>query len=119
MTVQIQPLIEALMTFDALAARQWVADAQRLPIQWSQIALPKGLSAERMAVTAGVVELLAQRAGQPSPGWTADVPKSPQPIYLVRAAESMPRLRRLCEEQGPEPLRKRQVMAPPEFLTLA
>jgi len=37
----------------------------------------------------------------------------------VRAALTMPRLRRLCEVEGPEPLRRRAVMAPPDFLTIA
>jgi hypothetical protein len=40
-------------------------------------------------------------------------------VFLVRAAESMPRLRRLCEEQSPEPLRRRRLLAPPDFLTAA
>jgi hypothetical protein len=31
----------------------------------------------------------------------------------------MPRLRRLCESEGPEPLRRRGLFAPPEFLTHA
>ena len=117
--MQIRALIEALMSFDILRARQWVADAMRAPISWSEVARPEGMDAERLAVAAGVVELLAERSGQPSPDWTVDVGESPRRIYLVRAAESTPRLRLLCEEEGPEPLRKRQIMAPPEFLSLA
>ncbi|MEE8583936.1 MAG: hypothetical protein V3T83_03695 [Acidobacteriota bacterium] len=42
-----------------------------------------------------------------------------EPVYLVRAALSMPRLRRLCRQEGPEPLRWRGILAPPEFLTMA
>ena len=117
--MQIRTLIEALMSFDVLRARQWVADAMRLPISWSGIARPADMDAEELAVAAGVVELLAARSGQPSPSWTVDVGESPRRIYLVRAAESMPRLRQLCEEEGPEPLRRRKIMAPPEFLTVA
>jgi hypothetical protein len=37
----------------------------------------------------------------------------------VAAAETLPRLRRLCEEEGPEPLRRRGLLAPPDFLTAA
>ena len=117
--MQIRALVEALMTFDVLCARQWVADAQRLPIGWSDVPRPAGMDAEQMAVAAGVVELLAERSGQAPPGWTREVGESPKRIYLVRAAESMPRLRQLCEQEGPEPLRRRQVMAPPEFLSVA
>ena len=117
--MQIQTLIEALMSFDVLKARQWVADAMRMPIRWSEVARPPGLDAERLAVAAGVVELLAERFGQQSPSWTVEVGESPRRIYLVRAAQSMPRLRQLCEREGPEPLRRRRIMAPPEFLTVA
>jgi hypothetical protein len=117
--MQIQTLIEALMSFDVLKARQWVADAMRTPISWSEVARPAGLDAEQLAVAAGVVELLAERFGQQSPSWTVEVGESPKRIYLVRSAQSMPRLRQLCEEEGPEPLRRRQIMAPPEFLTVA
>lgn len=117
--MQIRELIEALMDYDALAARQWVADAMHVPIEWSEIDRPSGLGAEQLAVAAGVVELLAERSRQRSPSWTAEVAASPRRIYLVRAAESMPRLRQLCEEEGPEPLRRRQIMAPPGFLTVA
>lgn len=117
--MQIRTLIEALLSFDVLRARQWIADAMRLPISWSEIARPADMDAEQLAVAAGVVELLAERSGQPSPSWTLEAGESPRPIYLVRAAQSMPRLRQLCEREGPEPLRRRRIMAPPEFLTVA
>lgn len=117
--MQVRALIEALMSFDALRARQWVADAMRMPIIWPEVARPTDMDAEQMAIAAGVVELLAARSGQQSPSWTVEVGESPRRIYLVRATESMPRLRKLCEEEGPEPLRRRQIMAPPEFLTVA
>ncbi len=117
--MQIQTLIEALMSFDVLRARQWVADAMRMPISWSEVARPAGMDAEHLAVAAGVVELMAERSGQQSPSWTVEVGESPRRIYLVRAAESMPRLRQLCEEEGPVPLRRRHIMAPPEFLSVA
>jgi hypothetical protein len=117
--MELHELIKALMNFDTLAARQWVADAMRKPLQWSEVPCPEGLTAEELAVAAGVVEMLAPRMGQRPPGWTQEVAQSPTRIYLVRAAESMPRLRRLCEQEGPEPLRRRHILAPPEFLTAA
>lgn len=117
--MDLRDLIAALMVYDALAARQWVADAIRLPLRWSQVPPPQGLGAQELAVAAGVVELLAQRMNQSPPHWTKDVAQSPTPLYLVRAAKFMPRLRTLCEQEGPEPLRKRHILAPPEFLTVA
>jgi len=35
-----------------------------------------------------------------------------------RAAKAMPRLRRLFEQDGPEPLRRRGILAPPALLTM-
>ena len=44
---------------------------------------------------------------------------APTALYLVKAARTMPRLRQLCEQEGPEPLRRRGILAPPELLTVA
>ena len=117
--MDLRDLVQALLRRDALTARQWVADAGRESMVWSDVPRPVGWTALELAVAAGVVELLASRADQIPPQWTATVGEAPAPVYLVRAAETMPRLRRLCETEGPEPLRWRHVFAPPEFLTIA
>jgi len=118
--VDIADLSRALATFDALAARQFVADAGREGIEWSRVAAPSIEDPrEEMAIAASVVELLAERAGERAPDWTRTVPPAPQPIFLVRAAASMPRTRRMCEEESPEPLRRRRIFALPDFLTIA
>ena len=117
--MQLDDLVHALVSYDAIGARQWVADAARAATVWEHIPEPRGLDATAMAVAAGVVELLAGRSGQRPPSWTAGVPAAPQPLFLVRAASTMPRLRRICEESAPEPLRKRKILAPPEFLMVA
>jgi len=117
--VELRELVVALVSRDALAARQWVADALRARFDWSSAEEPPGLDPLERAVAAGVVELLASRDGRPAPGWTASVPPSPRRYFLVKAAESMPRLRRACEEEGPLGLRRRGILAPPDFLTAA
>jgi hypothetical protein len=117
--MEVRDLVRALLEFDAIGARQWVADALRSRIQWHEIAVPTDLNATELAVAAGVVELLAERAGQAAPSWTQEVPPLAHGLFLVKAASSMPRLRILCEQQGPEALRKRRLYAPPDFLTLA
>ena len=117
--MELRDLVLALMKSDALSARQWVADATRAKLQWSEVAKPLGLDPVEMAVAAGIVELLAQRAGENSPAWTGQVPAAPHPVILVQSAKSMPRLLRLCEQEGPEPLRRRGILAPPDFLTAA
>jgi hypothetical protein len=117
--VNVADLARALADFDGLTARQWVADAIREGIEWSRLEAPSIEDHQEMAIAASVVELLAERAGERPPDWTRSVPAAPQPIFLVRAAESMPRTRRMCEEEGPEPLRRRRIFAPPDFLTVA
>lgn len=117
--MDILDLVKALLSYDALTARQWLADAERSGFAWSRVPPPSGLDATASALAAGVTELLASRAGQAPPAWTARVPAAPERIFLVRAAATMPRLRDLCEREGPEPLRRRGLLAPPEFLTLA
>jgi hypothetical protein len=118
-TVELLDLVDALVAREALTARQWIADASRSGWDWSRVEQPRGLDPERLAVAAAVVELMAERHGRPAPGWTSAVPALPAPVFLVHAAERFPRLRRLCEEEGPEPLRRRRIMAPPDFLTAA
>ncbi len=86
---------------------------------WTTVAQPSELDPIGLVVAAGIVELMAERSEQPPPPWTANVPAAPEPLFLVKAALSMPRLRRLCEEEGPEPLRRRGLLAPPGFLTAA
>ena len=69
-----------------------------------------------LGTSAALLELLAERRGEPAPAWTRDVGPVPQPVLLVEAATRMKRLRLLCETEAPAPLRKRGLYAPPDFL---
>ena len=117
--MELRELVRALLEYDTISARQWVADFARAGAKWCEIPNPEGFSREELAVAAGIVEMLATRCGEPFPRWTENVPASPRRIFLVRAADTMHRLRRACEAEGPEPLRRRQLFAPPDFLTVA
>jgi hypothetical protein len=117
--LELRDLVEALLARDARKARQWAADAARKAVTWTDVPRPIGWSAQELAVAAGVVELFASRSQQTPPSWTATVGCAPDPLYLVRAAETMPRLRLSCETEGPEPLRVRRIYAPPDFMTAA
>lgn len=117
--MDLRDLVESLLARDALRARQWAADAVREGLIWTNMPHPVGWGALELAVAAGVVELFASRSRQTPPPWTATVGGAPEALYLVRAAETMPRLRRLCETEGPESLRVRRIYAPPDFLTAA
>jgi hypothetical protein len=117
--MELRELVEALLARDALTARQWAADSGRASTIWTDIPHPVGFGVLELAVAAGIVELFASRSHQPPPNWTATIGSAPHPFYLVRSCETMPRLRRSCETEGPEPLRRRRIYAPPEFLTAA
>jgi hypothetical protein len=117
--MDLRDLVRSLIAGETLAARQWVADAHRARLSWPSLGMPEGLDTVELAVAAGVVELLAGRASQLPPAWTKTIGAAPEPVLLVRAAALLPRLRRLCEDEGPEPLRRRRILAPPEFLTAA
>ena len=117
--MDLRDLVAALLRRDALSARQWVADAAREGFDWSHVVEPHGLDTTGRAVAAAVVEMMAERAGSRPAAWTSGVPAAPERLFLVQAAEVLPRLRRLCEEEGPEPLRRRGLLAPPGVLTAA
>lgn len=117
--MNLPELVRALLAYDVLAARQWVADSIREGIDWTSMPEPADLDDVARGIAAGIAELLAARAGQAPPPWTSSIQASPTPFYLVKAARTMPRLRRLCEEEGPEPLRRRGILAPPDFLMVA
>ena len=117
--MDLPELVKALLSHDALTARQWVADSMREGVVWAEVPVPAGLDQTELSVAAGVAELLASRVDQAAPTWASRVEALPVPICLVKAATTMPRLRRLCEEEGPKPLRRRGILAPPEFLKVA
>lgn len=117
--MRLEDLVGALLRYDTLTARQWIADAERASLRWALIPNPVGLDPRARIVAAGIIETLAGRAGVEPPAWTSTIGSSDQPILLVRAAARLPHLRKLCESSGPEPLRSRRVLAPPDFLTAA
>ena len=117
--MELRDLVRSLLAFDTLAARQWVADSVRESLVWTSVPAPTGLDLTGLAVAAGIAELLSERIGQVPPPWTQSVERLPVDVYLVKAALTMPRLRKLCEQEGPEPLRRRGILAPPEFLKVA
>ena len=93
--MDLRDLVRALLSFDALAARQWLADAQRSGFVWAEVPAPVGLDTTELATAAGVAELLAARAGQPPPGWAASVPAGaakalPRPCRVEHAAPAVP-----------------------------
>jgi len=117
--MELPELVRAVLAGDLIAARQWVADAYRTELDWERLALPHGLSDREMTVAAGIAELLAQRQGANPPSWTLGVGSSAELVILDPGLEDMPRSFAHAKDEGPEPLRKRNLVALPDFLAVA
>ena len=65
------------------------------------------------------VELLARRAGVNPPSWTDGVGAVPDLVVLDPGLDLMPRSYARARSAGPEPLRKRNLLALPDFLHVA
>ena len=109
-------LTAAILRRDDLSARQMVKDAKRLGFSWANAPAPDFSSRGARAVYAGIVELMADRNGQVPPAWTCDVPASPAPLFLVHATKKSKGLRRDSLSGTPDPLKKRNVFALPDYL---
>jgi hypothetical protein len=118
--LKIADVVKAALLCDGLVVRQWVADCRRERVNWTQITRPIELHDSNLSVAAGLVEMMAAAAGQAAPAWTSTVPGIPatKPAVML-IPEGMSRTRLMCEQIGPEPLRKRRILAPPDYLTIA
>ena len=117
--MDLRALVEAILGGDLLTARQWVADAHRERLDWQNLEYPRGFSDREITVAAGVIELLARRAGKKPPAWTEGVGAGREPLVLDPGLEHMPRSLAHAKISGPEPLRKRNLIALPDFLDMA
>jgi hypothetical protein len=117
--MELHELVGAILAGDMLTARQWVADARRQRVNWHTVPCPKELNGREMTVAAGVVELLANRAGEKPPTWTETVGAEREPVVLDPGLDEMPRSFAHAKAAGPEPLRKRNLLALPDFLDVA
>ncbi len=117
--VTIEQLAAAALAGESLLLRSLTQDLLREQPRLSAVPKPQTEDTRLLAAAASLVELLALRLQQAPPAWTAEVGALPEPIYLLKAAASMQRLRVLCETAAPEPLRKRGFYAPPNFLEFA
>jgi hypothetical protein len=117
--VTIEELAQAALRRDNLQLRSLAQDFLLDHPQFESISRPLSDDQRILGVAAGLLELLAQRSGRHAPAWTREIGSVPEPFYLLDEARRMKRLRRLCETESPEPLRKRGLYAPPGFLSFA
>lgn len=114
--VQIEDLAEAALQGDSLRLRSLVQDLFQESPRLAKIEKPDTTNPQLLATAAALLELFAERMHQPAPIWTEEIGPSPEPIYLLKSAATMKRLRQLCETTAPESLRKRRLYAPSNYL---
>lgn len=115
----IEQLADAALQRDSLRLRSLAQDMTRAGINWSSLPRPATNDIRLLAIAASLAELLAERQNQAPPVWTREIGALNEPFFLLQSAENMKRLRVLCETQAPEPMRKRHLYAPPNFLEFA
>ena len=118
MNVEVEAIAQAALAGEALAARSLTQEFLRANPTLAEIASPTVHDPEVLAMTAALLELFAERTNQPAPAWTRIVGALPSPVYLLQAAKTMKRLRELCHDFAPEPLRRRNLFAPPNYLEM-
>jgi hypothetical protein len=116
---QIDDMATAALNFDALTLRSLAHDWLQENKQIDASMPPASQDVSIRNVAAGLVEMFAERLGQSPPAWAAQIPPVSRPIYLLKAAQTMRRLRQLCDSESPLPLRRRNLLAPPTFLEFA
>ena len=117
--VTLESLAGAALRCDNLSLRSLAQNFLRDHPRLDAVPRPTTTDPQVLTIAAALVELFALRAGQPAPSWSLEIGAMSTPMYLVEAASRMKNLRKLCELESPEPLRKRGLYAPPEFLTFA
>ncbi|GAB4580381.1 MAG: hypothetical protein Fur0022_31220 [Anaerolineales bacterium] len=116
---KLEQLARAVFLREGLTVRSLTQDLLREVSSFQDIPRPSSLDVRLLPIAAGLIELLAQRQNQPPPAWVKDIGPMPEPFYLLETALHMKRLRELCETQAPEPLKKRNLYAPPNYLAFA
>ena len=117
--VQIEELAEAALKREGLLVRSLAQDFFRENPRLSKVPKPKVDDVRILAASASLIELFAIRLKQDAPAWTKSIGPMAEPIFLIKAAATMKRLRALCEAESPAPLRKRGFYAPPNYLEFA
>ncbi len=115
----IEQIAAAVLRDDNLETRSLVQDFLRSQPVLADVPPPDTDDYTLLVVAAALLELFSLRTEQPAPEWTRRVGPVEQPLYLLKSAAHMRRLRELCRDAAPEPLRRRRLYAPPDYLTFA
>lgn len=115
----IEQIVNAALAQETLQLRSLIQQFSRTKPDYGKLPMLMTNDPVKFALAAAIVELLAEQANQEPPSWTAKAQSLAEPIFLLKAAKKMKRLRQLCLEESPLPLRKRGFYAPPNYLSFA
>ncbi|MGA2496446.1 MAG: hypothetical protein ABSH20_01820 [Tepidisphaeraceae bacterium] len=115
----LEEIARTALDGDPLALRSLIQDWLGTGISLAQVPCPATHDPAVLAVSAALAELFAQRTGQTAPAWTSIIPALPEARFLLRSAATMKRLRRMCQEESPWPLKRRNLFAPADYLLFA
>jgi hypothetical protein len=115
----LEQIAVAAIARDALSLRSLVQDFLRLNQVANEWPEPDVGDNRIRVAAAALAELLAMRLDQDPPAWTRSVGGLAEPLFLLRSAETMQRLRHQCEIESPPPLKSRGLYAPANFLEFA
>lgn len=114
--IQIEQIAQSALEGKSLETRSLTQDYLREHKTLRNLPFPETNDTHVLALSAGLAELFARHSNQPTPAWTAAIGVVNEPVFLVRSALTMRRLRELCETESPLPLRQRKFFAPPNYL---
>ncbi|HZL35046.1 MAG TPA: hypothetical protein VFC78_07035 [Tepidisphaeraceae bacterium] len=112
----LEQLAQAALGGEALALRGLAQDWLAENPNFACVPRPRSNDPMVLAVAAALVEMFADRRGETGPDWAIAITQAPEPVYLLREAARMRRLRELCRDHAPPALRRRGIYAPPDFL---
>src|SRR4051812_448047 len=115
----VEMLAAAAIEQNALAVRAIAQELLRLDRPLADLPAPSQCDERGQIVAAALIELLAERSHQTPPDWTATMGSLAEPFHLLASSTRMPGLRAMCERESPEPLRRRKLYAPADYLTFA
>jgi len=113
----IDQIVNAALAQESLQLRSLIQQFLRTNPNFRDLPPPITDEPIKFALAAAIVELLAQQTNQKPPSWTADAPLLTEPIFLLKSVVKMNRLRQLCIDESPLPLKSRGFYAPPNYLS--
>lgn len=117
--ITIQDIAEAMLARDDMRLRlltqAWLRDTSAI----TSALRPDTHDPRVLTAAAALLELFALRAQQHPPSWSQFVGPLPEPFFVMAWAERPGFTRDLCLAESPEPLKRRNIFSPPNFLEMA